>query len=432
MRKILIYTLLLLLALGLFSLLSCGSTEKNKQQHQPAQMINSDYIKVEAESFTKASGAIEINQLNGGNEYVSIDSEGWIALEVNIMIPGRYQSQICFSTASNEGVNCWVEDYIDNKDDRTYNITGNISMASPSSTFTTLHKDGSPLNSGLHKMKIHFDQKINIDWLAFKLIRKHAETLKTMAQQTTGNQWVLAWSDEFNEPGVDTTKWTYDIGDWGWGNGELQYYTEGKKENARIENGNLVIEAQINPVDNQWTSARLTTRGKVSFLYGKIEFRAKVPSFNGNWAAGWTLGDDYIDERSWPYCGEIDILESVGYEMDNQTGNGIAHASAHSGAYYFKLGNQPTGVIDVENMNTKYHNYSIEWLPDEIKAFIDGRLYLTYNDTSTFLSWPFSRPQNIILNMAIGGGWGGSHGIDKAAKSKKMMVDYVRVYELHE
>lgn len=431
MRKILIYTILLLLVLGLFSLLSCGSIEKNKQQHQPARTINSSYIKVEAESFSKASGDIEINQLNGGNEYVSIDSAGWIALDVNIMIPGRYQSQICFSTSSNEGVNCWVEDYIDNKDDRTYNITGNISMASPSSTFTTLHKDGTPLNSGLHKMKIHFDQKINIDWLAFKLIRKHTETLKTITQQTTGKEWVLAWSDEFDEPAVDTTKWTYDIGDWGWGNGELQYYTQGKTENARIENGNLVIEARIDPVLNKWTSARLTTRGKVSFLYGKIEFRAKVPSFNGNWTAGWTLGDDYIDELSWPYCGEIDILESVGYEMDNQTGNGIAHASAHSGAYYFKLGNQPTGVIDVENMNTQYHIYSVEWMPDGIKAYVDGRLYVTYNDTSTDLSWPFSRPQNIILNMAIGGGWGGSQGIDQLAKSKKMIVDYVRVYELN-
>jgi beta-glucanase (GH16 family) len=164
-------------------------------------------------------------------------------------------------------------------------------------------------------------------------------------------------------------------------------------------------------------------------VYGKIEIHAKLPAEKGNWAAGWTLGDSYVDELSWPYCGEIDILESVGYEMDNETGNGIAHASAHCGAYYFKLGNQPTGTIPVENMDDTFHTYSVEWTPEKIEAFVDGVSYFIYEDTSTELSWPFSDPQNLILNLAMGGGWGGLMGMDPSVDLQRMEVDYVRVYQ---
>jgi beta-glucanase (GH16 family) len=289
--------------------------------------------------------------------------------------------------------------------------------------------DGSPLNAGLHKMKVHFDNSIEIDWIMFTLIKPHDITPKTLTQSIEGSKWQVAWSDEFDGKFVDTTKWTYDIGNWGWGNGEEQYYTKNRPENARIENGNLIIEARRNDMGQKWTSARLTTRGKVSFVYGRIEMRAKVPHYRGNWAAGWTLGDEYVDEISWPFCGEIDILESVGYEMDDSTGNGIAHASAHSGAYYFKLGNQPTGIIEVENMNNKFHTYAIEWTPEEIRAYLDDQLYFTYNDTSNGLSWPFHKPQNLIINLAMGGGWGGYYGIDENVEALQMIIDYVRVYE---
>ena len=153
-----------------------------------------------------------------------------------------------------------------------------------------------------------------------------------------------------------------------------------------------------------------------------------VPPNKGNWAAGWTLGDDYVDELSWPYCGEIDILESVGYEMDDESGNGKAHASAHCGAYYFKLGNQPTGIIPVENMHQAFHDYAVDWSPDAIIAYVDGKKYFEYNDTSSDLAWPFNRAQNIILNLAMGGGWGGLEGMDESVISQKFVVDYVRVY----
>jgi beta-glucanase (GH16 family) len=167
----------------------------------------------------------------------------------------------------------------------------------------------------------------------------------------------------------------------------------------------------------------------VAFTYGRIEFRAMVPAEKGNWSAGWTLGDNYVDELSWPFCGEIDILESVGYQMDNATGNGTAHASAHSGAYYFKLGNQPTATTAVENMNNAFHTYAVDWTPDSITASVDGTTYFAYRDTSTPLSWPFDQAQNIILNLTMGGGWGALEGMDETVTTQKMTIDYVRVYE---
>ena len=410
-------------------LVSCECNENAHSTLSETKDSRPVEVKIEAENFTNSNKLVEIKRVDSTFAFVKTSSDGWIALDVNIAVAGRYKSQIRLSNDSKVGAICWIEDYYDNKDDRTYNITGNITFPD-TSTFLTLGKDGSPLNSGLHRMKLHFDQSVSIDWVKFTLIKEHEVTEKTLTQKTDGTTWEVVWSDEFDTPFIDSTKWMYDIGDWGWGNGELQYYTVGRLENTRIENGNLIIEARKNDMGKEWTSARLTTRGKISFLYGKIEFRAKVPPYKGNWAAGWTLGDDYIDELSWPYCGEIDILESVGYEMDDVTGDGIAHASAHSGAYYFKLGNQPTGVVEVLNMNNEFHTYAVEWTPNEIKSFVDDRLYLTYNDTSTDLSWPFSKPQNIILNLAMGGGWGGYYGIDESVDSQKMIIDYIRVYEL--
>lgn len=430
MHQILSYSLKAIFIGVLLILISCEFSENLNSKISEKGKTEIIEVIVDAENFINANKPIEINTLDSGTVYVKTLSDGWFSLDVNIPIAGRYKSQIQLASQSNEAIKCWIEDYHDNKDDRTYNITGDIIVVNPSDNFSIYSKDGSPLNSGLHKMKIHFDKAVNIDWVKFTLIKEHDITPKTLTQRTDGDKWKVAWADEFDASPIDTTKWTYDIGDWGWGNNELQYYTNARSENARIENGNLIIEARKNNKDNTWTSARLTTRGKVSFLYGKIEFRAKVPAEKGNWAAGWTLGDEYVDELSWPYCGEIDIMESVGYEMDDITGNGIAHASAHCGAYYFKLGNQPTGTIEVANMSNEFHTYAIEWTPDGIKSYVDDSLYVTYNDTSTDLSWPFSKPQNLILNLSMGGGWGGANGMNDSVNSQKMIIDYVRVYEL--
>ena len=405
---------------------SCGTKRSQESSCCTKKEVVPNEIKVEAESYTSSSDSTEIKSIDSKAKYVSVPFEGWIAIDVNIAVAGRYKLEIRVSTDSEKEVICWIEDYYDNKENRTYNITGDI-LVKPSPSFDIYCKDGSPLNLGVHKMKLHYDQAVKIDWIQFTLIKEHNTTPLILIQNTDGTEWKEIWSDEFDGSTLDLSKWTYDIGDWGWGNHELQYYTDNRIKNTRLEDGHLIIEARKE--DDVWTSSRITTRGKVSFLYGKIEFRAKLPSYKGNWAAGYTLCDDYIDELSWPYCGEIDILESAGYEMNDETGNGIAHASAHNSAYCFKLGNQPNATVEVKNMNHQFHTYAVEWTPEGIKNYVDDKLYFTYNDTSSESSWPFYKPQNIILNLAMGGGWCGYDGTDSVS-SQKMVIDYVKVFEL--
>ena len=342
---------------------------------------------------------------------------------VTIAEPGRYKTEVI---AKGEGA-VWVEDYIGNPDGRTYNITGAIPVNS--TDYASVSRDGSPLNAGEHKMKVHSEgENVKIDTVIFHKMIDHQVTPQSMTQGYEGDKWELVWSDEFEGEGApDLMKWTYDVGNWGWGNNEPQYYTNDRRENARLEDGNLIIEARKNDMNQAWTSARLTTRGKTSFLYGKYEFRAKVPSADGTWAAGWFLGDKYVDELSWPYCGEIDVLECVGKEIDDETGDGINHGSCHTRTYYFKEGTHITAVTDVEDMVNTYHTYSIEWTPNEIKAFVDDEHYYTYDKTKDELEWPFNDPQNIILNLAMGGGMGGE--IDPSIESQQFVIDYVRVYE---
>ena len=404
------------LLFGTVILAACGG--------QPEPAAEEAESKSMAETFTATSeGASWDGELNVLN---SLGDDEWANYTVNIEDAGRYRFEIV--AMSTHGGSVWFEDYLGNPDDRTYNVTSEVKI-DPSEEFTTFSVDGSPLNSGEHPMRLHIKGNVAIKDFSFTKLKDHKPSTHIMEQDMSGDEYVIVWSDEFDEGTMpDTSKWVYDIGDWGWGNGELQYFTEGRSENARIEDGNLIIEARKDDMGHEWTSARLTTRGKTAFLYGKLEFRAKVPPNKGNWAAGWTLGNDYVDEKSWPYCGEIDILESVGYQMDDETGNGTAHASAHCGAYYFKLGNQPTGTIDLENMDEEYHVYAVEWTPDGLTATVDGTEYFTYNDTSSELSWPFDKPQNLILNLTMGGGWGGLEGMDTTITSQIYTIDYVRVY----
>lgn len=391
-------------------------------------------IRIEMEDYTNSSGEIESSTMESGEEVVVIPPDGWVTFEAPVAEAGRYRTTVRLSSGSSAKASCWIEDYIENKDGRQYNITGNMAYADGVTVdgFVSLTKDGSPLNKGTHPMKLHVaGGAASVDWISFELLKEHQITPKVLTQRTDGDEWVVVWSDEFEYEGLpDTTKWIHDIGNWGWGNNELQYYTEDRLENARVEGGNLVIEARKGEMGQKWTSARLTTRGKTSFIHGKIEFRASVPVERGNWSAGWTLGDVYRDELSWPYCGEIDIMESVGFEIDDETGDGKAHASIHCGAYYFKNNNQPTAITDVKQMQEDFHLYGIEWTADYIKAYVDDLFYFTYNDNADSLTWPFDEPQNIILNLAMGGGWGGAQGMDESVTSQKLLIDYVRVYEL--
>jgi beta-glucanase (GH16 family) len=411
----------------LFALILFVSCNQNAEKPIEAEQVNMPpSVTLEAEKFVGSQGEVKIEE---GKHVSFSDNESWLSFDVNVPEAGRYKFELN-AMAETSGVTAWMEDYIDNKDGRTYNITGDVPV-SQQDAFSIFSKDGTPLNKGVHKMKLHLKGGASkVDWFKFTLIKKHQLTPKSLTQKTDGKEWKVVWSDEFDGEGIpDTSKWTYAVGDWGWGNNELQYYTENRTENARQENGNLIIEARKNDMGKQWTSARLTTRGKISFLYGKIEFKANVPREKGNWAAGWTLGDSYVDELSWPYCGEIDIMESVGYEVDDESGDGIAHCTVHTPAYYFKIENQISSVIDVPKIAGEFHTYSVEWTPTEIKGFVDGKEYYLYDKTANEREWPFSKPQNIILNLAMGGGWGGAQGMNDTVASQELIIDYVRVYE---
>lgn len=229
----------------------------------------------------------------------------------------------------------------------------------------------------------------------------------------------LVWSDEFNGTSINTNNWTFEIGTGsnGWGNNELQYYTN-RPENARIENGNLVIEARQESYGGRnYTSARLKTQGKQTFKYGKIEARIKMPKGQGIWPAFWTLGSD-ITTVGWPRSGEIDIMEHVNNENNTY---GYIH--------WFNNGNVSYGgashTIDV----TDYHVYSIEWTPSSIKWFVDGIQFREANIANNINgTGAFHKEHFLLLNMAIGGNWPGSPNSSTAFPAK-MYVDYVRVYQ---
>jgi beta-glucanase (GH16 family) len=233
--------------------------------------------------------------------------------------------------------------------------------------------------------------------------------------------WSLVWHDEFDGTAIDSANWTYDIGSGGWGNGEAQYYTS-RPENARIEDGMLVIEAhQEKYEDSYYTSARLKTQGLQSFQYGRIEARLKVPSGDGVWPAFWMLGSSF-DGTNWPDCGEVDIMEYVGREPDLIVGT--LHGPGYSGAAGMSQWNRQEYAIADD-----FHTYAIEWKADQIDWYYDGEKYHTV--TSADLSdrrWVFDQPFFIILNLALGGTLGGPIGLDTVFPAH-YYVDYVRVYE---
>jgi beta-glucanase (GH16 family) len=235
----------------------------------------------------------------------------------------------------------------------------------------------------------------------------------------------LVWSDEFDKgTRPDTTKWAYNIGTGsnGWGNNEAEYYTS-DSTNARIENGNLIIEARKeNKGGKSYTSARLLTQGKASWTYGRIEVRAKLPKGVGTWPAIWMLGDN-INTVGWPACGEIDIMEHVGKVQDE------INWSTHSKLNNWTLGTQRTNKATIDGVSTAFHVYKLEWSKDYIQFFVDDKLYYTSpNEGKGSDYYPFVAPQFLLLNFAIGGNMGGNT-IDDSIFPCRMEVDYVRVYQ---
>ena len=235
--------------------------------------------------------------------------------------------------------------------------------------------------------------------------------------------WNLVWSDEFEKAGQpDPAKWGYEKGMVR--NGEKQFYTDNRRENARVEDGKLIIEARKEAMDRgDFTSASLTTQGHAEWTYGRIEVRAKLPEARGTWPAIWMLPGDH-GKVAWPKCGEIDIMEHVGYAPN------VIHGTLHSEAFNHTKGTQRSGNLTVPTASSEFHTYGMEWSADRIQMSIDGKSYVTFDRKpgDNAAEWPFDKPFYLILNLAIGGGWGGQKGIDDAAFPQRMEVDFVKVY----
>ena len=233
--------------------------------------------------------------------------------------------------------------------------------------------------------------------------------------------WTLAFADEFETPGsLDPAKWGYEIGYVR--NDEKQYYTS-RSENVRAEGGMLVIDGRKEPYQGYaYTSASINTLGRFEFLYGRVEVRAKLPAGRGAWPAVWTLGTNRA-QVGWPSCGEIDVMENVGFDPLR------IHASVHTAAYNHSISTQKTASVTIPSPSDDFHVYAMEWHADRIDVFVDGQQYFTFRNEGTGTrTWPFDKPQYLLINLAIGGTWGGQKGIDDALFPKQYLVDYVRVH----
>lgn len=244
---------------------------------------------------------------------------------------------------------------------------------------------------------------------------------------TPTGTWNLVWNEEFDYEGLpDTTKWSYDTqgNAWGWGNNEAQYYTAADPDNAYVKNGVLTLTAQLETIENKrYTSARLVTKGKGDWLYGRFEICAKLPRGKGTWSAIWMLPTD-SEYGTWPASGEIDIMENVGYAPDHIVG------TAHTQSYNHIKGTQKSATLFIPTNSTAFHVYALEWEEKEYRLYIDDQHYFTFtNENTGFAEWPFDKKFHLILNLAIGGNWGGQQGIDDALFPHHFYVDYVRVYQ---
>ena len=230
----------------------------------------------------------------------------------------------------------------------------------------------------------------------------------------------LQFSDEFEGHQVDETIWGFETGPWPY-NKELECYT---RENAWLEDGALVIEARVETLQNRaYTSARLKTQDKLDFTYGYLEIRAALPTARGTWSAIWLLPSD-LRYGGYLHSGEIDIAERVGYDAK------LVHSTFHTFANNSVKDNAITASTRITRKDDGYHVYSLLWLPDRVIIGFDGITALEYHRpaNATADTWPFDVPFHLILNLAVGGSWGGIKGVDDEAFPQRMFVDYVRYY----
>lgn len=282
---------------------------------------------------------------------------------------------------------------------------------------------------------VNYSQKGNYDatLTLWGLSNKSSDTktmTKTIVIENDDPDYVaptetLVWSDEFNNSDINMSNWTFETGAGGWGNNELQNYTHG--DNAHISDGKLIITAKKendNKAAGSYTSTRLISSGKQEFTYGRMEVRAKLPSGTGIWPAIWMLGAN-IGQVGWPACGEIDMLEYVGYEPN------VIHSTVHTPSGFGGDGNGSSKTLDTAE--EEFHIYGMLWTETAITFYVDtpDNVVHVYEPSSKNDSnWPFNKPHFFILNVAVGGNWGGAKGIDNSIFPQTMEIDYVRVYQV--
>jgi len=294
--------------------------------------------------------------------------------------------------------------------------------------------EGMKMRIGFHLPTVRSRRSIKLIFpiFALALLAWAMAPFNQPAHADNSTIWSLVWSDEFNAPNgapVDATKWTAEVGGSGWGNNELEYYTN-RIDNADQENGALVIKAKSETytgsdnVTRNYTSARLITRNKFSQTYGRFEARIKIPFGQGMWPAFWMLGDN-IGTAGWPNCGEVDIMENIGREP--ATVHGTFHGPGYSGANGISAS---YSLTNGKKFADDFHTYAVEWEPNVVRFYVDGLLYKTRTpaDLPPGTTWVFDHPFFIILNVAVGGFWPGNPD-GTTVFPQTMQVDYVRVYQ---
>jgi len=256
----------------------------------------------------------------------------------------------------------------------------------------------------------------------------------TASAATAPAGYRLVWADEFNTDGLpDSSHWAYETESnrAGWANEERQYDAAARRENSRVENGVLIIEARHERTGafkdsggQRYTSGRLTTKDIATWTYGFFEIRAKLHCGRGTWPAIWMLGD--MTKGLWPDVGEIDIMEHVGYDP------GVVHGTIHTKAYNHVIRTARGDQVSLPDACTAFHRYQLTWTPVRLTIGTDDRPYFQFDRevNGGHDVWPFDAPEYLLLNIAVGGTWGGLKGVDNAAFPQRMEIDYVRVYQL--
>lgn len=233
----------------------------------------------------------------------------------------------------------------------------------------------------------------------------------------------LVWAEEFNYTGFpNESVWNFELRGPGWVNEEEQEYVK-DLNNSHVGNGTLTLEARLSEkIGIKYVSARINTRSNAFWTYGRFEAHAILPHGLGLWPAIWMMPQS---GGWWPQCGEIDIMEYVGYNP------GVIHGTIHCDAYNHLKGNQKGGSIVIPDCEEQFHTYAIEWFPNRLDFLVDDLKYFTFNkeENASSSTWPFDKDFYWILNIAVGGSWGGLYGIDDSVFPQRMIVDYLRVYQ---